>query len=103
MIRREDIVAEALSWCGTPHLWQASRKGVGCDCKGLVAGVARELGMPEAESLYANMHSYNTLVDAYLLRRGLEETLRHTQDPQPGDVILMLMGNKPQHLGISDF
>jgi hypothetical protein len=33
-------------------------KGVGCDCKGLVQGVARELGFPEAESFYATFASY---------------------------------------------
>ncbi|MGB3389823.1 MAG: NlpC/P60 family protein [Pseudaminobacter sp.] len=35
------IVAEALSWIGTPYRHQGSRKGVGCDCLGLVLGVWR--------------------------------------------------------------
>jgi len=33
------VVAEALSWVGTPYRHQGRRKGVGCDCLGLVLGV----------------------------------------------------------------
>ncbi|HXO72313.1 MAG TPA: peptidase P60, partial [Bradyrhizobium sp.] len=35
------IVAEARSWIGTRYCHQASLKGVGCDCLGLVRGVWR--------------------------------------------------------------
>jgi NlpC/P60 family putative phage cell wall peptidase len=35
----EAIVAEALRWLGTPYRHQGSRRGVGCDCLGLVRGV----------------------------------------------------------------
>jgi NlpC/P60 family putative phage cell wall peptidase len=37
------VVLEALSWVGTPYRHQADRKGVGCDCLGLVRGIWREL------------------------------------------------------------
>jgi NlpC/P60 family putative phage cell wall peptidase len=37
------IVATARLWIGTPYLHQASLKGVGCDCLGLVRGVWREI------------------------------------------------------------
>ena len=37
----EEIVAAARSWIGTPYRHQASLKGVGCDCLGLVRGVGR--------------------------------------------------------------
>jgi hypothetical protein len=53
MTTAADFVAETRAWLGTPFHWQASRKGVGCDCKGLVWGVARALGMPEADSPFA--------------------------------------------------
>jgi len=46
---RQDIVAEARSWIGTPYRHQASLKGVGCDCLGLVRGVWRALIGPEPE------------------------------------------------------
>lgn len=35
----ERVVAEAMSWVGTPYRHQGRRKGVGCDCLGLVLGV----------------------------------------------------------------
>jgi len=37
------VVAEALEWVGTPYRHQGSRKGVGCDCLGLLLGVWREI------------------------------------------------------------
>jgi NlpC/P60 family putative phage cell wall peptidase len=46
---RSLIVAEARSWIGTPYLHQASLKGVGCDCLGLVRGVWRALYGEEPE------------------------------------------------------
>lgn len=51
MIRysRDDIVAEARRWIGTPYHHQASLRGVGTDCLGLVRGVWRALHSAEAE------------------------------------------------------
>jgi len=40
-ITRAQIVAETRQWLGTPYRHQASLKGVGCDCLGLVRGVWR--------------------------------------------------------------
>lgn len=52
---RDALVAEARSWVGTSYRHQASVKGVGCDCLGLVRGVWRAcLGEePEAPPPYA--------------------------------------------------
>lgn len=47
----EMVVAEALSWLGTPYRHQASRKGVGCDCLGLIRGVWRTLYGVEPEAV----------------------------------------------------
>ncbi|MEZ5872416.1 MAG: NlpC/P60 family protein [Nitratireductor sp.] len=41
---QHEIVSEARSWIGTPYVHQASAKGAGCDCLGLVAGVWRAIG-----------------------------------------------------------
>ena len=41
------IVAAARGWLGTPYHDQASLKGVGCDCLGLIRGVWREVVGPE--------------------------------------------------------
>ena len=45
----ERIVAEARAWAGTPYRHQASLKGVGCDCLGLLRGVWRGVLGPEPE------------------------------------------------------
>lgn len=101
----EQVAVEARSWVGTPFHWQASQKGVGADCKGVVAGVARELGLPEAQSLYAQMADYRRgHVDAQLLQVGLADVfdkLPAGTPPAPGDVLLLVMGGKPQHLAIA--
>jgi NlpC/P60 family putative phage cell wall peptidase len=49
MISRTLIVAEARAWIGTPYQHQASLKGVGCDCLGLVRGVWRAVVGEEPE------------------------------------------------------
>lgn len=43
----EAVVAAARGWIGTPYHHQASLKGVGCDCLGLLRGVWREVVGPE--------------------------------------------------------
>jgi NlpC/P60 family putative phage cell wall peptidase len=45
----ERVITIARSWIGTPYIHQASLKGVGCDCLGLLRGVWRELHGSEPE------------------------------------------------------
>jgi len=54
-LTRSAIVAEARAWIGTPYQHQASLKGVGCDCLGLVRGVWRGVigAEPERAPPYA--------------------------------------------------
>ena len=52
-VTREAIVAEATRWLGTPYQHQASLKGVGCDCLGLLRGVWRAFYGDEPEALTA--------------------------------------------------
>lgn len=54
-LTRAAIVAEARAWIGTRYRHQASVKGVGCDCLGLVRGVWRGcIGIePETPGPYA--------------------------------------------------
>jgi NlpC/P60 family putative phage cell wall peptidase len=44
------IVSAARGWIGTPYVHQASLKGFGCDCLGLLRGIWRELMGDEPES-----------------------------------------------------
>ncbi|MCU0817888.1 MAG: peptidase P60 [Beijerinckiaceae bacterium] len=51
--RREEIVRVARGWIGTPYQHQASLKGVGADCLGLLRGVWREAVGEEPEDVPA--------------------------------------------------
>jgi len=94
MIARQAIIAEAHSWIGTPYQHQASVKGAGCDCLGLVRGVWRALygDEPEAAPPYtpdwAETNARETLLDA--ARRHLIES----DIARPGDVLLFRMGER---------
>lgn len=86
----EQIVATAREWVGTPVVWEASLKGHGCDCRGLVSGVARELGRPEARMIEATVVGYAGRVDEAALLAGLDRVFVRLADPtlmQPGDVL----------------
>ncbi len=100
----ENIVAIARSWIGTPYVHQASVKGAGCDCLGLLRGVWRELGRAEAETPppyspdWAEARGEETLRDA--LARHLGEI--EVKDIAPGDVALFRMTARgpAKHCGI---
>ena len=98
------IIAAARSWIGTPYIHQASVKGAGCDCLGLLRGVWRELHGEDAEvpppyspdwaeatgeeTLYNAMKRYLTEIDARVIA--------------PGDIALfrMLPRSPAKHCGI---
>ena len=48
---RQDVVAAARSWIGTPYHHQASLIGVGADCLGLVRGIYRTITGSEAPDI----------------------------------------------------
>lgn len=87
---REQIVAEARAWIGTPYRHQASLKGAGCDCLGLVRGVWRAVLGTEPERAppyspdWAEAMRQETLADAagrHLMPVARDEFI-------PGDVLL---------------
>jgi len=101
---RDEIIATTQSWIGTPYRHQASCKGVGTDCLGLLRGVWREVIGPEPEALppytpnWAEALKQETLLDAardHLLEIPLSQAAR-------GDVLLFRMGlgHPAKHCGI---
>lgn len=89
-VTREAVVAAARGWLGTPYLHQASLRGAGCDCLGLLRGVWREvMGVePERPGPYspdwAEAGAGDDLVAA--ARRHLVEI--ELANAGPGDVLL---------------
>jgi NlpC/P60 family putative phage cell wall peptidase len=99
-----DIVAIARGWLGTPYRHQASLKGVGCDCLGLVRGVyaetyGRPAEMPPPYSRdWAEGARRETLIEA--AERHLESIDPHTAGP--GDILIFRLrpGAMAKHCGI---
>lgn len=96
----DQIAAEAEEWIDTPFRWQGAVKGKGCDCKGLIAGVARACGRAEADSVEALAGDYSTHVPVPRLKAGLARLFDRVDERQPGDVLLLRMGGAAQHLAI---
>lgn len=84
------IIAAARSWIGTPYRHQASVKGIGCDCLGLVRGVWREAIGPEPEAMpayspdWAEAGGRETLAETAL--RHMTPVALH--DMRAGDLVL---------------
>ena len=99
------ILAEAKTWLGTPYRHQGSRKGVGCDCLGLVRGIWRAVygQEPEAPGPYspdwAEAGSGDPLLDA--AQRHCRE--KPASAMVPGDLIVFRWRahHAAKHLGIA--
>ena len=81
-------------------MWGASIRGVGCDCRGLLSGVARELGLAVAETFEATWNGYGRAVPTDILLGGLERLFDPAQEWIPGDILLIKLGDRAQHLAI---
>lgn len=87
---RAAIVAAARAWVGTPYHHQASVKGVGCDCLGLLRGIWRDVIGPEPARLPPYRPDWAEAGGAETL---LEAAMRHLRplaadEAQAGDVLL---------------
>jgi NlpC/P60 family putative phage cell wall peptidase len=84
------IITAARGWIGTPYAHQASVKGVGCDCLGLIRGVWRDVIGKEPEAMpayspdWAEAGGKETMAEA-ASRHMKPITLK---DMQPGDLLL---------------
>jgi len=97
MITGDDIVKAAREWKGTPFHHQAAVKGVGCDCYGLIRGVAAELGLlPD----HVPVTNYPRSPDGTFERILNEVLVRipHSQ-AQAGDVVSFAWARDVQHIG----
>ncbi|MEX0345038.1 MAG: NlpC/P60 family protein [Rhizobiaceae bacterium] len=101
---RSAVVREAESWIGTPYRHQGSKKGVACDCLGLVRGIWRAIYGCEPESPgayapdWAEAGSRDRLLEAadrLLIRQRPDNAL-------PGDLLLFRWrpGMVCKHAGI---
>lgn len=92
------IVAAARGWIGTPYLHQASCKGAGTDCLGLVRGVYREVfgREPETPPPYTPDWAEAPGEDGIVRETMAEAARRHLVEieaggARAGDVVLFRM------------
>lgn len=104
MSRGAEVLARAEGWLGTPYRHQASCKGAGTDCLGLLRGVWREVhgaeptGIPAYTADWSEPQGREELLDA--ARQFLIPVAAGQE--QPGDVLLFRMRPSAvaKHLGI---
>ncbi len=101
----EDVLAEARRWLGTAYVHQASARGAGCDCLGLLRGVWRALCGDEPEEVPAYTADWSEAArDERLWRAAGRHLLpKAPADEAAGDVLLFRMrnGGVAKHLGIA--
>jgi NlpC/P60 family putative phage cell wall peptidase len=94
-ITRAAIVAEARAWIGTPYRHQASLKGVGCDCLGLVRGIWRAVCGAEPEVVPAYAPDWAEASRCETLAEAGQRHLIEIDPAQfaPGDMLLFRWRN----------
>lgn len=104
MISGEDIVAEARAWIGTPWKHAQALKGVGCDCIGLVGGVAANVGITDDWMTDASrvFKGYGRLPEVAKIEAGCAKWMNPVAFDrlQLGDILVMRFEKEPQHFGI---
>ena len=97
------IITEAMSWAGTPYKHQASCKGAGCDCLGLIRGVYRRF-WPEPEQPLAYTPSWAEAAGEETLANAATQYLQPIAPLQraPSHVLLFRYkkGFPAKHAGI---
>jgi len=103
--RQALVVAEARSWIGTPYVHQASCKGAGTDCLGLIRGVWRAVMGQEPEAVPSYSPDWGEATGREMLQAAALRWLRMSPDAVvcPGEVLLFRMrdGRIAKHLGIA--
>lgn len=114
MTTRADVIRVARSWDQVPFVHNHYHRAPGCDCIGLIRGVAIELGLFDARNenpALRDFIGYGRKPDPVRMREALDRfmvTLAPYESPAdrifavavPGDVIWMKSKKHPRHLGI---
>ncbi|MCF6327100.1 MAG: NlpC/P60 family protein [Devosiaceae bacterium] len=102
-IDRSEIISAASAWIGTPYRHQASLKGAGCDCLGLIRGVWFDLFGSKTQEIPPYSRFGNDPDSTSQLLEAAEEYLAPQKPiPLPGLVVLFQIHKKipPRHCAI---
>jgi NlpC/P60 family putative phage cell wall peptidase len=98
------VIAAARRWLGTPYHDQASVRGVGCDCLGLVRGVWREVVGAEPLPLPPYSRDWGETGPVEVLAVGARRSMVEIAPAEagPGALLLFRMraGAIAKHVGI---
>ncbi len=98
------IVRAARRWIGTPYHDQASVRGVGCDCLGLLRGVWRDVVGPEPMPVPPYSRDWGEAGPVEVLAEAARAAMQEldVSEIRTGDVILFRMraGAIAKHVGI---
>ncbi len=100
----QQVVCVARTWIGTPYVHQASVRGSGADCLGLIRGVWREIMGAEPEEVPAYTQDWAETGGSDRLRAAMRRHFIPVSGPtKPGDVLLFRMrqASAAKHLGIA--
>ena len=104
MTQGERMAAAARGWIGTPYRHQASCRGAGADCLGLIRGVWREVAGAEPEAVPAYTADWDEVAgEERLLAAAARHLVPVLRGPaQAGDLIVFRMadGAVAKHLGL---
>jgi NlpC/P60 family putative phage cell wall peptidase len=97
------VVAEARAWIGTPYVHQASCRGAGTDCLGLLRGVWRVVVGAEPEPIPAYTPDWGEAGGREVLLSAALRVMQPAHVPAPGDVLLFRMRDSSiaKHLGVA--
>ena len=104
MIKREDFIAECMTWLGTPYKTLQSCKGIGCDCAGFVYGAMKNVGLLPSDYLPPRVssqwyhHKANDVFVEELRRIGAQQL--PMEETRPGDIVSFQYGRAQSHLVI---
>jgi NlpC/P60 family putative phage cell wall peptidase len=94
----ERIVTEAIEWIGTPWHHGQSKKGIGCDCVGFLAGVGVSVGFLSPDFTLEN---YERIPRNNFLVKSLDRYLVRVEGkPDIGDVLVFKRAGVITHVGI---
>lgn len=90
---RTEIIEAARNWIGTPYQHQASLRGIGADCIGLVRGVWRDCIGEEPQNLPAYSPNWFETDGSDLLTAAMQKHFKEVpvSSSLPGDVLLFQM------------
>lgn len=103
--RGEEVVRRARKWLGTPYRHQASHRGAGADCLGLIRGVWRDVYGCEPEAIPEYTPDWGETSGMERLWQAASRHLREKDRAEPwkpGELLLFRMRRRgpAKHLGI---